>query len=455
MQIAHILNLGSHNKAKGNPLEAELSRRRFWACHLINCHSSESMFAINPPDKIAALPLPWCDSHFDCGKSEDQPVYLDSDSTNGGIYSELIKGMTIWSSVNTLIKSSTLSQENRQAAIYEHDTAVKKWWRGVPDSFRLTPTAPTNLATFDRVDLMKIVMINTIYLQSLCALHSSIVPLFSWGPSNLTSEMAQHFSAQVAYHNACLLSELLGMYLEYSTDMAGISSYIGFAAYCSFAIQVPFIKCLNPTVKERAKRNTAINLRVIRGLSEYWRFMTLVERYASYLTKTHLQNDLNLEDEPKGLDPGKLTGFRMNASRARASILSLNTILWKDDGYTVEGDEVADIGPCDSNESPEQQFPSEVLSYGSFAEQNQGQPSLNHYNPLYNSWAPNIPGVSDISGQETSDLFQPLLISSEMFASEDLTFFEDPPLMNPTFHTQNLNLDDTSFDLGAPFLTRT
>lgn len=96
MQTAHLLNLSSQTKAKDNSLETEISRRRWWACYLINCHSSESMFTISSPQKIATLPLPWSDVDFDRGQSDNPPVFLDSSGSNGGIYCELIRGMTHW-----------------------------------------------------------------------------------------------------------------------------------------------------------------------------------------------------------------------------------------------------------------------------------------------------------------------------------------------------------------------
>lgn len=166
-----------------------------------------------------------------------------------------------------------MSSETRQTTIYELDATVKRWWAGLPENFRLTPAS---FSLFDRSNLTKVFFINTIYYQCLCALHASIVPLFSWGPPNLTTELAQQFSAQIAYSNACILSEILEMFLNSSNEMADWPSYLGFAAYSSFAIQIPFIGCLNPAVRERAKRNTAINLRVIRGMGQYWKFINLL-----------------------------------------------------------------------------------------------------------------------------------------------------------------------------------
>lgn len=70
-----------------------------------------------------------------------------------------------------------------------------------------------------------------------------------------------------------MLSELLNMFLNYSTQMADLPSYLGYAAYCSLAIQIPFLSCSNPVIRERAQQNAETNMRVIRGLGRCWKFM--------------------------------------------------------------------------------------------------------------------------------------------------------------------------------------
>lgn len=58
----------------------------------------------------------------------------------------------------------------------------------------------------------------------------------------------------------------------------------------------------------------------------------------------HSRHQLGLDGEPKKLSPDKLSGFRITAASARASILSMNGILWKDDGCAAQDDELTDIG---------------------------------------------------------------------------------------------------------------
>ena len=97
MQTAHVLNLVNRVGTTRDSLDIELSRRRFWACYLINCHSTDSMFGISPSKSLAALPLPWTEEEFERGSSNSRPCTFGSGKTNGGIYSEMIKAMTHWS----------------------------------------------------------------------------------------------------------------------------------------------------------------------------------------------------------------------------------------------------------------------------------------------------------------------------------------------------------------------
>lgn len=96
IQIGYILGLGIEKPGKENSLEFERRRRRFWACHLISCHSSESLYTAEPSETTLKLTLPWTEGDFDVGISTRPQVSLGSGKSNGGAYCELIKVMTLW-----------------------------------------------------------------------------------------------------------------------------------------------------------------------------------------------------------------------------------------------------------------------------------------------------------------------------------------------------------------------
>ncbi|KAH8893599.1 hypothetical protein GQ53DRAFT_717156 [Thozetella sp. PMI_491] len=415
MQTAHILKL-VNNKGEGRTsLEAELSRRRFWACYLINCHSTDCMFSISPPKKLAALPLPCEESEFDSGVIESPLVAFGSESTNCGIYSEMVKAMTHWTSVNSLVKTFEPNPQTQVTAIHQLDAEIRKWWSQVPQGLRLTPMT---LATFHRVDLTKVLLINIVYQQCLCALHSSIVPLFSWGPEEPTQTLAQQLSAQLAYDSACSTSHLLKMMLDYYPDVSDFPSFIGYAAYCSYAVQIPFKWCLNSSVRETAEANTRVNLEVIQNMSQYWKFIALLANYAQYLTEMHAQNQLALDDQPKGLSPSKLSGFRITAAGARSSILSMNGILWKDDGYTMQGDEVQDLGLTGSDNMHSESPSSTRVNRPVFANDGERMSFTDREassTTLFEGGQAMTSGIPPLYGdQRHLDFFQPLLYASEM-----------------------------------------
>lgn len=58
----------------------------------------------------------------------------------------------------------------------------------------------------------------------------------------------------------------------------------------------------------------------------------------------HTKNSLQLENEPKSLDPRKLTSIHIFATKARESILGHNRILWTSGGYAGNGEELRDLG---------------------------------------------------------------------------------------------------------------
>lgn len=182
------------------------------------------------------------------------------------------------------MKTTGSNHQARITTIHQLDAEIRKWWVQLPPNLQLNPTT---LPTFQRVDLTKVLLVHVIYHQCLCALHASIVPLFTWGPDLLNQALAQEFSAQLAYENACATSRLFKMMLDHSQDMSDFPSFLGYAAYCSFAVQVPFRWCLDASVRETAQNNTAINLRVIQVMGGYWKFIALLVSSAS--PPKHLQ----------------------------------------------------------------------------------------------------------------------------------------------------------------------
>lgn len=92
----HILGLGREKARNDKSFESEVRRRRFWACYLTSCHAGGFAFSYFSDETTKGLPLPWCEEDFEVCQSNRPLVSLSSGETNGGIYCEMIKAMTLW-----------------------------------------------------------------------------------------------------------------------------------------------------------------------------------------------------------------------------------------------------------------------------------------------------------------------------------------------------------------------
>lgn len=159
-------------------------------------------------------------------------------------------------------------------AIHSLDARITEWWANVPDHLKLSPDV---IATKDKEAIPRLLLMQVAYHQSLCALHASIVPLFSWS-SNHGDEyggLARQLSAQVAFEHACAASTLFELILD-TQDASTAPSFVAYAAYCSCAIQIPFLWSSNLQLQERVRSNIRANVRMIRTLGNYWRFSALL-----------------------------------------------------------------------------------------------------------------------------------------------------------------------------------
>ncbi|KAH7011168.1 hypothetical protein EDB80DRAFT_711345 [Ilyonectria destructans] len=340
-QLLYIIGLGSKVPSTESSLESEIRRRRFWACYLMHCYSSERLTLFEPIANMENLPLPWTEEDFQAGISRCPSVSLKSGQSNGGIFGELIKGLTFWSSVVSSIKSES-SFNVKLTDIHALDERISDWWRNVRPALKLNPS---NIAAVPHDALPKILLANLVYHQSLCALHASIVPLFCWGPGDDSWATARQLSAQLAFDHACRVSELIAGVFSTYPRLSAMPNFVAYAAYCGCAIQIPFMWCLNLKIRERAHANVKANVRMIHTMAHYWKFAALLQVYVRCLYNIHHRGPTILEGEPKHLDPSKLTNFKINAAHARTSILEFTGILRsKGDGYVIPGEETNDLG---------------------------------------------------------------------------------------------------------------
>jgi hypothetical protein len=137
--------------------------------------------------------------------------------------------------VYQLVKQLETNWVLRLVSIQALDGRINEWWSKLHQSFQIAPAEmPSNI-------IPSLLLVHIIYHSCLCALHTSIVPLFSWSISDGASPYARQLSAQSALQHANAISSLLGAAREVQLDPARMLSFIGYAAYCACAVQIPFL----------------------------------------------------------------------------------------------------------------------------------------------------------------------------------------------------------------------
>lgn len=94
--LIHIIGLGVETRRSKHSWTSELRRRRLWACYMTHCHTSDRLTAFESSTAIDNLPLPWTEEEFNSGVPRLPVTTLKSGTSNGGIFSELIKALSIW-----------------------------------------------------------------------------------------------------------------------------------------------------------------------------------------------------------------------------------------------------------------------------------------------------------------------------------------------------------------------
>ncbi|EWG42668.1 hypothetical protein FVEG_04420 [Fusarium verticillioides 7600] len=351
-QLLHINGTGPKNTSS---LEAELRRRRFWTCYLFHCFSCEKLFRFEAIADIENLPLPWSEEDFAAGTSRPVVSTTANGVCSGSIFAELIRGLNLWSSVVSVVRSEGVL-DSRLQEIFRVENNISSWWNKVPVAFKLDAST---ISIIPRKDLPKIILTNLTYHQSLCALHSSIVPLFCWSKGDRTYSSARQLSAQVAFDHAGAISSLISAILTTDYPLSSMPIFVAYAAYSSCAIQIPFLWCSEISVRERAQSNIDANVKIIQGMSSYWKLASLLQLYVRCLYDAHKRNSPVISGEPKYMDISALVDFDVDATLAKSSILQFAGMLRSDeDGYVKAGNETSDpTVPKNSDASSDRQTP--------------------------------------------------------------------------------------------------
>ncbi|KAI0814108.1 hypothetical protein GGR55DRAFT_634031 [Xylaria sp. FL0064] len=354
--LLDLLGLGPKSCQIDSSLESEIRRRRYWACYVMHCHTFDNSTQFELKGDLLQLPLPWLDEEFDAGVGALSQVTLSSERS-GGIFAELIKAGTIWHSVVSLLKSPETSLQTRVPAILAFDERLQKWWRTVQPGLKLTPQ---NVKSIPPAIFTRVLHLNALYHQSFCALHASLVPLFCCSPGDDGWSVARQLSAQIAFEHAGTMSSLIAAVLETTSRTSAVPMFLGYTAYCGCAIQMPFMWCSNPTIRERIHVNVSANTKLLQLMSVDWKFASILSAYIHYLYIVHSKRAIVLEDEPIRASPEKLTSFDVDACDTRSSIFEYIAMFRTEGGGYGGSENGEDNIPGDVNVSDSQKISSKT-----------------------------------------------------------------------------------------------
>ncbi|KAH6949292.1 hypothetical protein DER45DRAFT_581033 [Fusarium avenaceum] len=441
-QLLHIIGIGPQASSRCSALESEIYRRRFWACYLFHCFSSEKLFRFEGIADFGNLPLPWPEDDFAAGITPSNVATINNDVSTGSVFTELIRGLTLWCSVVSAVKSKEDNFTSRLQEIYRVENDISTWWQRVPSDMKIEVTS---VPIIKQGELPKILLVNLVYHQSLCALHSSIVPLFCWSKGDGSYSSARQVSAQIAFEHSCAISSLMKSVLATDCPISAMPLFVAYVAYSSCAVQIPFLWCSEVTIRERARVNVEANINMIQQMSSYWKLASLLQVYARCLHDTHKRNPPTISNEPRYTDGSVLSSFDVDLLAAKSSILEFTGILRSgDNGYVKSGEESRDLTSIQPDSMPLCQSPNHVVD-GKFETHNMESRPLERtpHTPHTNMEQLQAVGQLDTGGNEwpTLDIFGSLLdadITSFLSTGENMDF-------------SFLNTDVMSWNLGDEF----
>ncbi|KAF5233563.1 hypothetical protein FAUST_8107 [Fusarium austroamericanum] len=303
--------------------------------------NSEKLFRFEAIADIEELPLPWPDDNFEAGVPPSDVATIANGVVTGSVFAELIRGLHLWSHVAPIVRCKETALSSRIQQIFAIEDKLLTWWANVPLRFKVDASIISNVCP---ESLPKILLINFVYHQSLCALHSSIVPLFCWSKGDTSQSSAQQLSAQIAFEHAGAISVLTSRILSTSCSLSALPIFVAYAAYSSCAIQIPFLWCSEPTVRAKARSNVELNMGVIEGMSSYWKLASLLQVYVRCIYDVHKSNPPCISNEPRYTDFSAFSQFGVDSDLAKASILEFTRILRSgESGYVKPGEESRDL----------------------------------------------------------------------------------------------------------------
>ncbi|KIW62936.1 hypothetical protein PV04_09823 [Phialophora macrospora] len=305
----------------------EMRCRRFWGAYLINIFVSEPTTSFSWP-VISTVWLPCQEEDFENGMVSSCRVKIPEQLRPPSIFAEIVRITTLWSSIYKFIREADRDPGARLSALNVLDAQLREWRAHLPPCFSLEESAspPPN---DDRLRLA-ILILHVIYHQCMCVLHASIVPLFSLGPARrfLPYVHGQRLSAQVAYQRACKISRIVQNTLSCHPDDAfRWSGFVGYALYCSCAVQLPFLWNVDSGIAENARNNIKANLETMAKIGRNWRYILNLGVHVRKLYQYHSTEPIALPVHIQDFSATDLSGHGQTQRNPRP-ILDKHEMIW-------------------------------------------------------------------------------------------------------------------------------
>ncbi|KAH7323447.1 hypothetical protein BKA65DRAFT_510823 [Rhexocercosporidium sp. MPI-PUGE-AT-0058] len=285
-RTARILNLHIPHHQRGgsdsSDLSNEIKARCFWSCWVTSCISQDNAnFKTMPWQEVVSLPLPSDEETFSSGT----PISSECFDDDGEIMSlhhpltsksppstmgELVKLYNLWWEIQHFVKhkrSIVADSSSRIATLFELDQRLGIVFDNLHPDLRYQQA---DSFTSPKLDPYRIFSIHSLYRLCACALHTSIVPLFSQSPSTpLVSKKLVRISAEESVRHASLMLDMASVFLTTRPDISRLPSIMGYAMFVACTVQFKSL-----VAQKRLQQYGTSSFRgavcILEHLKEYW-----------------------------------------------------------------------------------------------------------------------------------------------------------------------------------------
>ncbi|PHH87071.1 hypothetical protein CDD83_9345 [Cordyceps sp. RAO-2017] len=324
------LGLGPAAESGDSPLTMEITRRRFWAYFIINqfCNGMPGSPRLRLAD-FKGIALPCDEESFDLGLVPSPSQASDAGPQDASYFAEMVRLASIWASICGLVQDDSQDIGQKILAFHRLDGELRAWKANLHPALDLDHGQMDMDPSDDAASWLRLTTLHIGFHQAMCVAHSCVVPLFSlasFAPAESWGYL-QTTSAQIAVSHARQISNI---FIQSSgrPSIPAWGGFIGYAAYCSCAIQLPLLWCRSSSVRASACANIEANLETMRLIGKRWKLVNALTGFVPMIYNYHERMRHALPDKPEDFSSADLNRHVGISNRATVSILGHNAIVW-------------------------------------------------------------------------------------------------------------------------------